>query len=126
NIFFIDPIPKVEIQSILSEFDACYIGLTKDPLFRFGVSPNKLFDYLYSGKPIVYGIESGEYKPIEDSKAGLQVPAQAPEQLADAVLSLYQMPAEERLAMGENGRKAALKQYEYGQLANQLIKVLFN
>ncbi|MBF4270251.1 glycosyltransferase, partial [Vibrio anguillarum] len=29
NIFFIDPIPKVEIQSILSEFDACYIGLTK-------------------------------------------------------------------------------------------------
>ncbi|EGR1264336.1 glycosyltransferase family 4 protein [Vibrio cholerae] len=126
NIFFIEPIPKVEIQSILSEFDACYIGLTKDPLFRFGVSPNKLFDYLYSGKPIVYGIESGEYKPIEDAKAGLQVPAQAPEQLADAVLSLYQMPAEERLAMGENGRKAALKQYEYGQLANQLIKVLFN
>ncbi|MFG1490221.1 glycosyltransferase family 4 protein, partial [Oceanospirillum sp. HFRX-1_2] len=59
NVIFVDPIPKVEIQAMLNYFDACYIGLTKDPLFRFGVSPNKLFDYLYSGKPIIYGIDSG-------------------------------------------------------------------
>ena len=42
NVIFIDSIPKIQIQSMLSQFDACYIGLTKDPLFRFGVSPNKL------------------------------------------------------------------------------------
>ncbi|MBE0508553.1 MAG: glycosyltransferase family 4 protein [Marinospirillum sp.] len=125
NVFFIDPIPKVEIQAMLSEFNACYIGLKKDPLFRFGVSPNKLFDYLYSGKPIVYGIDSGEYKPIEEAKAGLQVPAQDPQQLAAAILKLYQLPVEERQVMGENGRKAAMEQYEYGQLAEQLAKVLF-
>lgn len=125
NIFFVEPIPKVEIQSVLIRFDVCYIGLTKDPLFRFGVSPNKLFDYLYSGRPIIYGIDSGEYKPVSEAEAGLQIPAQNADKLAEAVLKLYQMTPAERAKMGENGRKVALEQYEYGQLAEKLAKVLF-
>lgn len=125
NVFFVDPIPKPEIQSMLNRFDACYIGLTKDPLFRFGVSPNKLFDYLYSGRPIIYGIDSGEYRPVLEARAGLQVPAQDAEVLAEAVMSLYKLPPAERAQMGENGRKAALEQYEYGQLAEKLAGVLF-
>ncbi|OOE40901.1 glycosyltransferase WbuB [Salinivibrio kushneri] len=126
NVIFIDSVPKPEIQSMLSQFDACYIGLTKDPLFRFGVSPNKLFDYLYSAKPIIYGIDSGKYKPIEEAHAGFQVTAQDPGQLADAVLKLYQLPADERSLLGKNGLEAAIKQYEYGFLANKLAKVLFD
>lgn len=125
NVTFIDPIPKVQIQAMLNEFDACFIGLTKDPLFRFGVSPNKLFDYLYSGKPILYAIDSGAYKPVEDAGAGLQIEPENPQALADAVLKLYQLPEAERKQMGENGRKTALEQYEYGMLAKKLEKVLF-
>ncbi len=126
NVFFIDPIPKVEIQAMLSRFDVCYIGLTKDPLFRFGVSPNKLFDYLYSGRPIIYGIDSGDYKPVLEAGAGLQIAAQEADKLAKAVLRLYQLPPIERAEMGENGRRAALEQYEYGQLAEKLAEVLFD
>lgn len=125
NVVFIDPIPKVEIQAMLSKFDACYMGLTKDPLFRFGVSPNKLFDYLYSGKPIIYGIESGDYKPVHEANAGIQILAEDVQQLADAVLKLYRMPAKERMLMGANGRKIAVEQYEYGQLASSLAVCLF-
>jgi glycosyltransferase involved in cell wall biosynthesis len=125
NVFLLDPIPKVEIQAMLARFEVCYIGLSKDPLFRFGVSPNKLFDYLYAGKPIIYGIESGSYKPVEDVGAGIQIAAENAEQLADAVLKLYAMAPEDRAAMGANGRKAALEQYEYGQLADELSQVLF-
>jgi glycosyltransferase involved in cell wall biosynthesis len=125
NILFLEPIPKVEIQSMLSKFDACYIGLTNDPLFQFGVSPNKLFDYLYSGRPIIYGIDSGEYKPVLEAGAGLQIPAQDPEKLAQAVMKLYQMTPGDRRQMGENGREAALANYEYGKLAEKLTEVLF-
>lgn len=125
NVYFVDPIPKVEIQAMLALFDVCYIGLSKDPLFRFGVSPNKLFDYLYSGKPIIYGIESGSYKPVKDIGAGIQIASEDTEQLADAVLKLYSMAPEERETMGAKGRKAALEQYEYGQLADRLSDVLF-
>ena len=52
-MIFIDPINKTQVQAKLAYFDVCFIGLTKDPLFRFGVSPNKLFDYLYAEKPIL-------------------------------------------------------------------------
>src|SRR5690554_325342 len=125
NVFFEDPIPKVQIQSMLARFDVCYIGLTKDPLFRFGVSPNKLFDYLYSGKPIIYAIDSGGYKPVEEAGAGIQVAAQDPEKLAAAVLALHGMPETERQKMGNAGRTLALEQYEYSQLARQFRDVLF-
>lgn len=125
NIYFVDPIPKVEIQAMLAKFDVCYIGLTKDPLFRFGVSPNKLFDYLYSGKPIIYAIDSGDYKPVEESGAGLQVPAQDAEKLADAVLSFYEMSPAQRENMGRKGHELAKDQYEYGQLARQFRDILF-
>lgn len=124
NVIFIDPIPKVQIQAMLNQFDACYIGLTKDPLFRFGVSPNKLFDYLYSGKPILYGIDSGEYEPVAEAQAGLQLEPENPQALAAAILQLYQMPEEQRQDMGNNGRKAALEEYEYGSLAKKLAEVL--
>lgn len=62
NVTFIDPIPKKQIQSMLQRFNACYIGLSQEPLFKYGVSPNKLFDYLVSGRPIIYAIESGDFK----------------------------------------------------------------
>lgn len=126
NVHFIEPIPKVEVQAMLSFFDACYIGLTKDPLFRFGVSPNKLFDYFYSGKPIVYAIDSGAYKPVEEIGCGIQIEAQDSASLAEAIVSLYEKESEERQTMGERGRAAALSQYEYGKLAEKLEGVLFN
>lgn len=125
NIHIIDPIPKRQVQSMLARFDACYIGLSRDSLFRFGVSPNKLFDYLVSGRPILYGIDSGRYRPVEELNAGLQIPPEDPAALANAVLKLKALPEAERAAMGARGRRAALKNHEYGALAQRLEKVLF-
>ncbi|WP_177412361.1 MULTISPECIES: glycosyltransferase [Pseudomonas] len=125
NVTFIDPIPKVQIQAMLCELDICFIGLTKDPLFRFGVSPNKLYDYLYSGKPIIYAIESGAYQPVSELGAGLQVEAESPSAISNAVLSLFSMTAAQRVQMGVNAKKAVLEDYEYGVLAKKLEQVLF-
>ena len=126
NVSFIPSIPKAQIQSMLSLFSVCYIGLTRDPLFRFGVSPNKLFDYLYSGKPVLYAIDSGKYRPIDECGAGLQVEPENPENLAEAVLHLYHKGEEDRLEMGRNGRAAALNEYEYGVLAAKLESAIFS
>lgn len=124
NVHFIDPIPKVEIQAMLSRFDACYLGWLNEGLYRFGIGANKIPEYLYSGKPVIHAY-SGTCDPIKEAEAGLLVPAQDPEQLADAILKLYHMPVEAREVMGFNGRNAALEQYEYRQLAKNLARVLF-
>jgi glycosyltransferase involved in cell wall biosynthesis len=125
NVFFVDPIPKVEIQSMLNRFDACYIGWLNDPIYQYGIAANKIFDYLYSSKPIIHAY-SGACDPVAEAQAGVQLPAQDSDKLAEAVLKLYQMTPVERAEMGENGRKAALAQYEYGQLAEKLAGVLFD
>src|SRR5690606_2888553 len=51
NVKLLNFIPKEQVQSMLSRFDVLAIGAKREPLYRFGVSPNKLFDYLYAGKP---------------------------------------------------------------------------
>jgi glycosyltransferase involved in cell wall biosynthesis len=109
---------------MLAEFDVCFIGLTKDPLFRFGVSPNKLFDYFYSGKPLLYAIESGEYHPVDDAGAGIEVAAEDPQAIVDAVLYLKKLTAAERQKMGENGRDYALEHHDYAKLAKKLEQAL--
>ena len=124
NVRFIGPVPKPQVQSVLAACDVCYIGLTADPLFRFGVSPNKLFDYLLAGKPVLYCIDSGDFKPVEHHNAGLQLSPEDPEALADAIRRLYAMPEAERRRMGENGRRAALAHYDYARLARRLEQVL--
>lgn len=126
NILILDFIKKQQIQSMLKEFDILAVGAKKEPMYRFGVSPNKLFDYLYAAKPILYYIESANYKPVETAKAGLEVESVNPQALAEAILKLYRMSEEERQKMGENGRKAAMQEYEYGMLAKKLEKVLIH
>lgn len=125
NVIFVDPVPKNQVQGILGCVDVLYIGLKKEPLFRYGVSPNKLFDYLYAGKPIIYAIDSGEYHPISNSESGLEIPPEDPEKLAAAILKLYEMKPQLRRQMGENGHRLAINDYEYGSLARKLAKALF-
>ena len=68
NIYFIDSIPKIEIQAMLAKFDACYIGWLNDDLYRFGIGANKIPEYLYSGKPMLHRF-SGKGDPIEEYNA---------------------------------------------------------
>ncbi|MBO6853870.1 MAG: glycosyltransferase family 4 protein [Marivivens sp.] len=121
----IEAIPKLQVPTMLASFDACYIGLHSKPLFRYGVSPNKLFDYLASGRPILYGIDSGDYRPVEEAGAGFHVAPENPEALAEAILHLKSLPAEERADMGRRGIDTVENEYTYEELTDTLETVLF-
>ena len=123
SVVFIDSIPKIEIQGILKEFDACYIGWRNESIYRYGIAANKIFDYLYAGVPVIHSY-SGACDPIIRADAGLRIDSENPEGLAEAVLALYRMPASERAVMGRNGRRAALENYEYGSLSEDIAEIL--
>lgn len=125
NIIFIDPIPKRQIQSALHKFDVCFLSVNKSRLYRYGVALNKLYDYLFSEKPIIYAIDSGEYRPIYDAKAGIEVAPQNPGQIAEAILELSRMPLSERQQMGKNGRQYVEALHDYSKLADKLAQILF-
>lgn len=125
NLTLIDPIPKKYVISLLQEcVDVCFIGLMSQPLFRFGISPNKMFDYLYSSKPIIQSIDSAN-DIVSDAKAGISVPPEKPEEIANAILKIYNMSESERNEMGKNGKEYVKKNHSYEQLAKQ-YESLFN
>ena len=119
NVLFIDPIKKTQVQSMLKIFDVCYIGLKKENLFRYGVSPNKLFDYMFSAKPIIYAIDSGEHNIVDLANCGISVEAENPKAIADGILQLYHLSEEERKRIGENGKKYVLDNFTYEKLAQK-------
>lgn len=124
NVRFIDPIPKVQIQSMLGNFDVCYIGWLKNDLYRYGIGANKIPEYLYSGKPILHAY-SGGGDPILEAGAGVQVPAGNVELLSEAILKMYDISKEDLENMGKNGHRVAINQYGYDKLATGLAKIFF-
>lgn len=124
NVYFVKPVQKNQVQSVLHHFDVCYIGLTNDPLFKYGVSPNKLFDYMYAAKPILYAINSGSFKPVSSINAGLDIESEDPDAIVNGVLKLYSMSPKERMQMGQNAYKYVLEKHDYKHLAEYFLKVI--
>lgn len=124
NISFIDPIPKKQIQSMLEHFDVCYIGWQKNPLYRFGIAPNKLPEYLYAGKPIIHAF-SGKGDVVQQANAGITIEAEDPQAIADAVIQLYKLSDFERSVLGNNGHQYVLQHLEYKMIAEKLEIIIF-
>lgn len=125
NVYFIDAIPKKQIQTMLSHFDVCFLAWQKSALYKFGTSANKLFDYLYSARPVLNSY-TGAGDVVIQYGAGLSTEAQDSEAVAKAILTLRDMPESERTQMGKNGRKSVLEYHEYGSLAKKMEQVLFD
>ena len=123
NIVFIEPIKKAQVQSMLDRFDICYIGWKKDKLYNYGISPNKIFDYMYSAKPILHAY-SGKGDIIEIANAGLTVEAENPNQIAEGVLNFYNMPIENRVNLGKNAKSYILEHFTYEKLARKYKEIL--
>jgi len=124
NITFIDAIPKKQIQSMLEQFDVCYIGWQKNPLYRFGIAPNKLPEYLYAGKPIIHAF-SGKGDIVQQAQAGITIEAEDPQAIVGAVEQLYALTAEQRQQLGINGKQFVLQNLEYAMIAEKLESIVF-
>lgn len=120
NIEFVDAVDKPQIPAILDQFDALFIGWHKQPLYRFGISPNKLFDYMMSGKPIIHAIEAAN-DLVTTSGCGITCEAENPKSIADAILQLFQMEPMEREAIGGKGRDYVIKNHDYRVLAEKFL-----
>jgi glycosyltransferase involved in cell wall biosynthesis len=123
NVFIFDVVPKRSIPHLLSFFDYLYLGLQNQPLFRFGISPNKLMDYMMSGKPIVQAINAGN-DMVKDAGCGISVEPENPEAIAKAIRTLYGMSDQELEILGENGKMYVLMNHMDDALANKFIDVI--
>jgi glycosyltransferase involved in cell wall biosynthesis len=123
NLEFHDPVPKSSVPKVLSEANATLQIMMNLPLHKYGLSANKLFDYMAASKPIIL-VGDIANDPIKSAYCGLTVPPRDPQALADAVIKLYEMPKEEREAMGRRGREYVEKYHAIPVLAHRLMRCL--
>jgi glycosyltransferase involved in cell wall biosynthesis len=123
NIEFKDPVPKKEIAKIINKSDVLILLVRNSPLYKYGISFNKLYDYLASGKPVIFS-SNAVNNPVKEDNAGVTVPPDNPKTLADAIIKLYQMSPEERRKMGMNGKKYVEKYHNISVLVDILINVI--
>ena len=123
NVRFLPPVKKVEIPALLQLMDALFIGLQRELRFKYGISPNKLMDYMMSRKPIVYAGSPHTF-PIQEAACALIVPPENPESLAGAINELLDMPNEQRDLLGSNGHKYVLSNHSYSVLATTFVELM--
>lgn len=122
NIRFLDPIPKRSIPTLLDVVDSVYIGAVNNRMFRFGICMNKLFDAMMGGKPILYAVNAPN-NYIEEYRCGITVRPEDTEDLVRGIKELLSEPEKERAIMGENGKKAVMRHFNYRVLAKQFERV---
>ena len=125
NVYFFDPIPKRAIPALLAQMDVLYVGFQNQPLFRFGVSPNKLMDYMMAGKPVIHAIKAGN-DLVAESGCGISIEPENSEAVAKSILCLIRTNLEELARMGENGYNYVIEHHCYTTLAPRFLESLEN
>lgn len=125
NISFFGAIPKKEIADALAKADALYFNLANSPVYKYGLSSNKLFDYLAAGKPILFSCKAGN-NPVEEAGAGLSIEPDSPELLFNAIIEMKKFSDDERLQMGINGYNYVKKNHSMEILSKRFIEILNN
>jgi glycosyltransferase involved in cell wall biosynthesis len=120
NVTLLPPVPKAQIPSLLGAVDIAYIGWQQVPIYRFGIAPNKLMDYMMAGVPVLHSVDAGN-DPVADAGCGLTVSPEAPAAVAAGLRQLASLSVDERRAMGERGRQYVRARHSYAVLAQRFI-----
>ena len=123
NLYFLPPVEKKAIPSVLDNADALFICSKKSSLYRYGISMNKVYDYMMSAKPILYGIDA-KNNDVLDAKCGLYFEPEDINELVKQINTLKSMSKEELKKMGENGHKWVLENCSYTELAKEFLEIL--
>lgn len=123
NIKFVGSVPKEEISEILNNADALFFALDDSPVFKYGISSNKLFDYLASKKPIIFSCKAGN-DPVKESGAGISIPPNQPDLVVDAILKMKSLPQDKLEKMANSGYDYVCKNHGMSVLGDNFEQIL--
>jgi glycosyltransferase involved in cell wall biosynthesis len=117
NITFLDPVPKAAIPYLLSKADMGIISIMDSPLYKWGFSMNKLYDYMAARLPILV-IANSELAGTLKDQSGIHVSADLKKMAR--VLQEYKSNPEKRMKAGVDMRRHVERNYSWRILAEQL------
>lgn len=120
NVIFHPLVNKTQLAGLMASADVGLQLLANVPAFYYGTSPNKFFDYLAAGLPVLNNYPGWLAGIIVDNKCGIVVPAENPAAFADA-LEAAAADKEQLRSMGENARRLAERSFDRQVLASDWV-----
>lgn len=121
---FHPPVPKAAVPLVTAKADALLVHLSPAEFFStYGLSPNKLYDYLAAAKPVLFSTLDTD-TVLQQHQAGLTFAPGKPEAFANSLLQLLAMSPVERETLGRCGRKAVESEYDLESLGKTLATIL--
>ena len=123
SVIFLDPVDKDRLAALMRRADLGMQILANVPAFYYGTSPNKFFDYIAAGLPVLINYPGWLAEVVSEHACGFAVPPDDPNAFADAL----QEAAKDRERLRDMGRRArdlAVKQFDRDVLASRLVEWL--
>jgi len=101
NVTLLAPVPKLQVPALLAQVDIAYIGWQRVPIYRFGIAPNKLMDYMMAGRAVLHSVEAGN-DPVAEAGCGVTVAPQDTTAVVDGLLKMMNLAPTARAVMGDS------------------------
>ncbi len=122
NVFFLPPVSKLAVPELLKYFDCSIMTGKKSPLYRFGLSMNKMFDSMMAKLPIICVMDAPETL-VTKYQCGIQCNPENLNLAVEYIMSLKKMSLSDRVCIGEKGYLAIQNYFTYEKLAAQFSEL---
>lgn len=123
NVLFLGKVKRQDVKNVLDRCDILYFAALNSKVWKYGWSPNKLIDYMLSGKPVLASY-SGYQSMINEANSGVFVPAEDADALERALLELYSTPKSELQSIGQRGKEWIIKNRQWESLADDYLAIM--
>lgn len=123
HIEFFGSIPKSQVHDSLTRMDALYIGSKRSRLYEYGVSANKIFDYLLTGVPVINAFAT-EHSPLVAAGCTITATAEDPSSIANAIRQAASLPGIMATKLGSQGKSYVLRHHDLDALAQDFLDAI--
>lgn len=121
NVTFLGFLPKKNMLSVIRQADVAYLGLRNTKANEFGISTNKLYEYMYAKKPILASYNT-KFDLVKEAGNGLSIEPENIDALVEAIKEVYLLSAEKRGEMGEKGFNYLLERHTFEKISEEYTK----
>ena len=125
NVLIYGRISKEIIPAVLTQCDICLAHCAfsgKENAFKYGISKNKVNEYLYSGNCVIYGRDD-KNDPVAKYSSGYVINPFDSKQFYEKIVEVYFMSPEKRSEFGKNGRNYINKYHRTESLVDKLLEI---
>lgn len=121
NVRIFDAVTREQVPKVLRKSGSCVAAIEDLPIYEYGLSINKLSEYLYSGKPVVFACDADN---VVREAGHFALPYGNPQRMAETIESVYRLPADSLAELADKGRRLIREEYDYRVIGQRYLNML--